>query len=199
MKPLIRFGLAGVALAGLAWCVLLNNAGIAGGNKKLAGQIDGIAAALQSGKKDAAMKLTKTVAKQQGEVYEPMLLFKPRAKHGIGVGPKANQIVPDGIEQLIRVFARDAPSKAKITKHKDALVQMGYRTAAIADIAIALTSKQNFNKKKTKAKWQEFCKEMNESAHQFVKAVKSGSPAEVKKAASSLDSACNRCHSVFRD
>ncbi len=198
MKNWTRFGLAGLALAGAVGCFLLAGKGSAGDDPKvLAKQVDAIASALQKGDKATAGSLAQKLAKSQDEVYDVMLLQKPRDKKGIGVGKTPNEIVPDGIEQLIRVLARDQQSKDKLAKHKDALVHMGYRTAAIGLFAKLMPPKKDQGEK-TKAKWLEFADQMEKASVEFAKAAEGGSPAEVRGTAEKLNNSCNACHSVFR-
>jgi cytochrome c556 len=197
MTTLTRLGLAGTAAAAVAVCFWLAGTGQGGEKeaKALMKKVDAMAEALQKGNKDAAAGMAKNLAKEQeGEVYDVMMLMKPREGKtpGFGVGKVPGEIVPDGIENMIRVLARDTPGKAKLDREKGAYIEMAYRTQAIGTFAHASPPK------KDKAKWNDFSKQMQGGTQDFIKAVQSGSPAEVKTAAEKLNNSCNACHSVFR-
>lgn len=199
-----RFLAVLLAAGGIVGCLAWQNLGFAGRiNKELAEQVDKMAAAIAKGDVKTADKIASTIAKEQEEIYEPMLLFKFRKKKGFGVGDTPGKIFPDGIERLIQKLARDVPAKTFVTKNKDALVEMAHRTAAIARIGTALipVKKKNreFTRSKSEKKWAQASEDMYKASLELVKAVNSGSPASVKAAAAKLDASCTACHSVFRD
>jgi hypothetical protein len=189
-----RYLLTGIATLALGAFLVVIGTSLAG-EDKLGKQIDAIADAV--GKGDAKVKdMASKVAKDQdGEVYDIMMLMKPRKmgkKSGLGVGTPEDGIVPDGIELKIRDMSRDVISGAKLKKEGEAISQMAHRVAAIAEITKQLSPK------KDKKLWDEFTESMRESADELAKAVKDNSPAEVKTAASKLNASCNNCHSKFR-
>ncbi len=193
MTKLTRLSIACLTLLALAGLLLLGNRGEAGSSAaKLQKQVQVIADAIEKGDNKKADELAKKLAEQEEEVYYVMLLFKPRNRKGFGVGDKANEIIPDGIELKIRALSRDLISAAKLAKEKEALIEMAYRTHAITKFAGHLAPK------KGKADWLRFCEESEKACTEFIAAVKSGSTAEVKKTASKINTNCNNCHSKFR-
>lgn len=188
-----RFMFAGTACLALGGLLLVMGTSIAGGEAKLMSEVDKIATALEKGDMAGAKKMAKKIADSEEEVYGVMLLFKPRNKKGYGVGETENAIIPDGIELKIRAMSRDTISAQKLKTEASALEKMAYRTASIALISHPLPT----NKRKAK-QWEEFVDSMQSSSMDLVKAIKSNSPAEVKKASSSLNASCNNCHSEFR-
>lgn len=191
-----RMGMIGLALAGLAAFCVAQGSG-AGENNEVAGLVDKIAAAHKKADKAAAAKEGQAVGKKLEELYEAMDLMKPRAKGGFGVGAKKGAIVPDGIEQMLLKVARDAPTPGFMNKSSDALEEMAYRIAGIAEVSLAKAPTKDQGKKLVKD-WVEWSKDMRDSALELAAASKAKSGANVKTAASKLNNACNSCHTVFR-
>jgi hypothetical protein len=171
--------------------------GGAGEDKALVDGINKIADAFEKGDKATASKLAQGLAKKLEDVEGLMSLFKPRSKKGLGVGPKAGVIVPDGIEIKLLAIGRDAPTQTTLNKEADALVRLAHITAAIGEVAANLPPDRDMGKK-TKKAWIALSKEMVESAPQFAAAVKSKSPNDVKTATNKLVGSCNRCHEIFK-
>lgn len=193
MTRLSRIGLPALAMLAIAGWLIFSTVGTAEGDKGLQKSIQGVADAIGKGDSKGAEEMAKKIAKKEEEVYGVMLLLKPRARKGFGVG-KEGEVFPDGIELKIRALSRDITSKQKLEKESAALVEMAHRTAAVALISGYLAPSAAAKKKD----WMEFNKEMTESTGELVIAIKSGSPAEVKKAATRLNTSCNNCHSKFR-
>jgi hypothetical protein len=166
-------------------------------DKELVAAINKIADALEKGDKAGATKMAQGLAKKLEDLEGVMALFKPRSKKGLGVGPKAGIIVPDGIEIKLLAIGRDAPSAATLTKEADALARMAYITGAIGEVAAAKGWDRDQGKK-TKKNWALFSKEMMEAVPKFAEAAKSKSPNEVKTAAHRLGETCTRCHEIFK-
>lgn len=187
---------AGIAVLAAGAMLVVIGTTMAGGGDDLGKQIDAIAAAMGKGDSAKAKSMASKVAKDQdGEVYEIMMLMKPRKmgkKSGLGVGSPEDSIVPDGIELKIRDMSRDVVSGAKLKKEGEAITELAHRVAAIAEITRQLAPK------KDKKLWDEYTQTMRESADELAKAVKDNSTAEVKSAASKLNASCNSCHSKFR-
>jgi hypothetical protein len=158
--------------------------------------VNGIADLLEKGDTAGAKKAAADAA--QKYTYEDIMhSFKPRKKKGIGVGPKADVIVPDGIELKINALARDGITAAGMKKEGDALVRAGYVTQAIATFANAKPWMPDQGKK-TKAAWMEWSGKMIAVSQEFTAAAKTGSAAEVKAAASKLKDTCDSCHIIFK-
>jgi hypothetical protein len=191
-----RMGMIGLAVTALAAFCVAQGTG-AGEKNPVQGEIDKIAAAHKKGDKAAAEKEGQAVSKKLEELYEAMDLMKPRKKEGFGVGSKPGAIVPDGIEQMLLKIARDAPTPGFMNKSGDALEEMAYRIAAIAEISLAKAPTKDQGKKLVKD-WVEWSKDMREAALELAAASKAKSGANVKTAASKVNNSCNSCHSIFR-
>jgi len=142
-----------------------------------------------------AKKLDKNEA-----VADVMNLFQARkagGKGGLGVG-KMGTVTPDGISVKLISLGRDVPSAATLTKEGDALEEMGYNIAAIAEITAAFPPTKDVGKQ-TKADWLKLTAEVRDSGIKLAEAAKSKVPNDVKTAASKINAACNSCHTLFRD
>lgn len=117
---------------------------------------------------------------------------------GWGVGKKPGDIKPDGIELKLRDLAKKALSKAAGKDEKDALIELGNRTAAVGSIALASPPKKDLPDKKIKD-WKKWSEDMVKSSEDFKKAAKGGDPKAIKEAATKLNSSCVDCHAAFRD
>jgi hypothetical protein len=114
-----------------------------------------------------------------------------------GVGKKPGAINPDGIEVKIQNMSRRPQPQKTIDRESDDLVEMAYRTAAVAEVAkIKLPEEEG--KKKIKD-WVDWCEAMRKSAIELAEAAKAKDPTRVKNAAAKLNSSCNDCHKVFKD
>ena len=190
-------------------CVLLSlyllfGAGISAAiDPKVKTAINKIAEALEKGDNATATKEAATLAKNTEELNDVMHAFKPRTTKkkggvtGLGVGPKAGVVTPDGIELKINAMARDGITSGSLKKEGSALIIAAWQTAAIAEVAIAKAPMKDIGKKK-RADWMKWSEEMKVGSKELAAAVKSGSIADVKTAATKINSSCNSCHSVFR-
>jgi hypothetical protein len=184
---------AGMGLASLALAVQPGLADV-GGNTNAG--INGVADLLEKGNLDGAKKAAKAVA-DKDDVETIMYGFKLRTKKGIGVGAQANVAAPDGIEAKIEALARDGITPAVLMKEKDALGRLGYVVAAVGHIAVAKAPEKDEGKAK-KADWITWAQTMAKSGEEFSAVAKSGSPADIKKAANKIKQNCDSCHSVFK-
>src|SRR5262249_48339763 len=100
-------------------------------------------------------------------------------------------------ELKINAIARDGISAAGAKKEGEALVRMGYVTEAIGTYASAKPWEPDQGKK-TKAAWTEWSDKMVAAAKEFTTAAKSGSAADMKKAASNVKNTCDACHAIFK-
>ncbi|MGF1580512.1 MAG: hypothetical protein ACFCD0_14210 [Gemmataceae bacterium] len=207
MNTITRLVLAGVAV--LAASPLIFSVSATVGDAKIMKTVqtetDKVAEAVGTGKKkDTIVSLTKSTVKKitaaDDEDYKwlnVMTLFSPRRRGGFGVGQKG-EIEIDGIERKIRALTRGPLMAGQLKKESAALIQMGYRTSAIAKISHAMPMKQDKNKREATAKWLKYAKSMDKASMNFVKAVKAKAPKMVQKAATAIDNSCNQCHKDFR-
>jgi hypothetical protein len=151
-----------------------------------------LAAAIKAGDKDAVKTQATALAKL--DMDEVMDVFKPRSKGGIGVGKDKGKIIPDGIELKLQTMGRDAPSAAVLTKEGDALEEMAYVIAAVAEVAAIKGAPGG----KQKDNWATWSKEMKEASSGLTKAVKSKGGAEVKSISTKINNNCAACHAVFK-
>ena len=123
--------------------------------------------------------------------------YKPREKGGLGVGPKANAIRPDGIEaKLINMSKKEMPA-AQLAKEGPAIMRMAETAKAMADIAERNTPKKN-EPKKPIADWTKANKAQRDAAQELIDAVKANKADKVLEATNNLYHSCTNCHSVFR-
>ena len=104
-------------------------------------------------------------------------------------------ITPDGIDAKIMNFSRKAPAKAAIEKDAAALIQMAYRTAAIADVVAKKAPEKDMGDKKVKD-WTTWSANMKTASVDLAGALKAQDPAS--KAASSKVSECRQLRRVPR-
>jgi hypothetical protein len=115
----------------------------------------------------------------------------------MGVGEKAGtNPAKDCIETTLRDLARDVP--AGVAKQAEALETTGYWIAALGEMSIAKGWPKDQGKK-TKKAWTAYSEEMREAGIEFAKAAAAKGGQEIKKAAGKVNSACNNCHSIFKD
>jgi hypothetical protein len=191
-----RYGGAIVALA-LALLVLLGSTEAKqAGNLK--NDIDEIADAIAKNQPDTLKKKAAAVANAIDEVGDVMnlLLLRRGNKGGIGVGPKPEEIRPDGMDQKIADIATKGISQVKLKKEAKALERMAHRTAAILEVAqrkpLATLNPQQVKQ------WQELAKESRAATLELAKAIREGAPPEVGKAAVRTYATCDRCHTLFK-
>jgi cytochrome c556 len=147
---------------------------------------------LVNGKGDA-----KAIA-SKAELGEVMHLFKLRTKKGWGVGDKPGAITPDGIEAKIISLGKKELPKADLDKQAAALEELAKRTKAIGDVTDQFAPKSGTGEKSPK-NWKKWVDEMKAGADDLAKAAKAKDAKGVKDAANKTNTACNECHSVFRD
>jgi hypothetical protein len=136
---------------------------------------------------------------QKFDELEPIMwVYKPKKKGGIGMGK-------DGVDDIELTLGKigSPTGKAKLTPQKLAgmkadLIKVGELSRAVALISEQDKYVQNYGKKNA-AKWKDYTKEMKKGAEELLKAVKSDSVNDVKKAANNLSASCTNCHSDFRE
>jgi cytochrome c556 len=190
----------GTAVLGVAIGLMVVGSGGAAEDKAdIPSSVQKIADALAKKDTDQAKKLAEQVAKNN-ELEDVMHLMSKRAGKAkvFGVGPKPGAIQPDGIEAKLTSMGKRALPQSQINKESAALTEMGYRIAAIAEVAHAKPPEKEDAKKKKKD-WMEWSGNMQKIALELASAAKAKKPAEIKKFTAELNSTCNACHGVFRD
>ena len=120
-----------------------------------------------------------------------------RTKKGLGVGKTPGKIVPDGIELKLTALGRDALAPASLVAEAEALEEMAYVIAAVADVAGAKPPAK-FEGKQTKKDWITWTQDTRVGADEFAKAVKGKEAQEIKAAAKKLNTVCSTCHEMFK-
>jgi cytochrome c556 len=134
----------------------------------------------------------------KADLGDLMQAFKPRSKGGLGIGPTADAIKPDGIEQKFIDLGKSKRglSKADLAKQADALAKAADATRAISDVTLLYADKEG---KKNPSKWKQYVGEMNKAAEDLSKAARKSDSDGIKKAVNKLNDSCINCHSDFRD
>src|SRR5262245_9214691 len=165
-----RMWIAGLGVTALGALLMAQGSG-AGENKEVVAAVDKIAEAFKKGSKDVAKQQADALAKKTEEIIDVMDLMKPRKKSGVGVGEKPGAINPDGIEQMLLKLGRDAPPAGTLAKEAAAYEQMGYRVAAIAEVAHAKAPGKDSGKK-LKKDWISWSNDMRDAALELSAAAK---------------------------
>jgi hypothetical protein len=184
----VRLGLGAVVAAALGLVMAAEY--VRAGDPKTRDAVDKIAKAIQKGEKAEAAKLD--------EIDEVMAGFKLRTKKGFGVGAKAGAIEPDGIELKLDSIEQKGINAATLKKEADALIEAGYRSTAILEVAHKRGWQEADKGKKTKKAWARLSEESRDASAGFVEAVKGGNADKVKAAATKLNSSCAACHAIFK-
>lgn len=154
--------------------------------------IDKIAELFAKGDKDAAKKEAEAVAKKTEEIGEVMHQMGLRKKQALGVGPKPGAITPDGIEAKLTALGKRPLAANAMGKEAEALEQMGYRIAAIGQVAQAKLPGKDNNQ------WKGWAEDMTKSGLELAAAAKAKKAADLKAAATKVEGSCNACHEKFR-
>jgi cytochrome c556 len=135
---------------------------------------------------------------KKADLGDLMQAFKPRSKGGLGIGPTADAIKPDGIEQKFIDLGKSKKglSKADLSKQGEALGKAASATKAISEVTLLYADKEG---KKNPTKWKQYASDMKTAAEALSGALKSGDADGIKKAVGKINASCNDCHSDFRD
>ena len=192
-----RVGAMGLGLVALSVGIFVSgqsdNRALAAAQKGAGDKVLKLAAAIKAGNKAEIATLTKALAKMDHD--EVMEVLKPRSKGGLGFGRAPGKFTPDGIELKLQVIGRDAPSAAALTKEGEALDEAAYILAALGEVMAV--KGPPLDKKGQKKDWAAWSQELKETGENLAKAAKKGG-AEVKSAASKINSNCAACHAVFK-
>jgi hypothetical protein len=147
-----------------------------------------------AGGEDDLRNQAQDVAKQHAIKFV-MAQFKPRENGGLGVGASAAR---DCIETEILFLSKKPLAADQLTDQKAELQKMAEAALAVSYVAPNYAPKTEEPGMPIKD-WMRLCDDMKQGSKDLIDAVKGGDPAVVKKAASALNSACESCHSEFRD
>ena len=191
--------LVGGAVLALAVGTLSSGAGSAEQGKGALADIEKAATEFEKGNTEAGKKAAKEIA-GKFELDDAMHAFGLRTKGGLGYGEKPGEFMPDGIEaQLINLGkAKEDKIKGQLDKQSKALTRAAYVSMVLGYVAGDKGPLKKEGNKDPKD-WNKWSKDMIEASEALAKAAKAKSGADVKKAATSLNSSCNNCHGVFRD
>jgi hypothetical protein len=147
-----------------------------------------------SAKEDDVRKQAQDVAKTHAIKFV-MAQFKPRENGGLGVGASAAR---DCIETEVLFLSKKLLTPDQLTTQKAELQKMAEAALTISHVAPNYAPKTDEPGMPIKD-WMRLCDEMKQGSKDLIEAVKGDAPAAVKKSAAGLNSACESCHSEFRD
>lgn len=184
-------------IVGALGSLLLLGRGHAAQDTPIMKDVQKIADAVAKDDMAGAKKLAEKILKDHEDgLWDAMRTMKPREGEkvkGFGFGKKEDKWGDlDGIEEKVRDLAEKGVKDIK--KEQAALVEMGHRMQAIAQVGLLF----KVEKKNQQGMWDSYAKGMQDLTQDFVKAAKSGDPAAIKTAANKLDANCNKCHEKFR-
>jgi cytochrome c556 len=135
---------------------------------------------------------------KSADLGDVMQAFKPRSKGGLGIGPTADAIKPDGIEQKLIDLGKSKKglSKLDLAKQSDALAKAAEVTGAISQVTLLYADKEG---KKNPTKWKQFAGDMKKASADLATAARQSDGDGIKKAVNKLNASCNDCHADFRD
>jgi len=184
------------------WFLAAGNSGAADDKGDMRALVQKLADTIAKGDAEQAKTLTAEIAKD-ADLKAVMYLMKKRENKGkakgyFGVGKEAGSIQPDGIEAKIINLSKRPVSDKQLDKESEALVEMAYRLAAVAEIAKAKPSEKANNAAKKKD-WADYADSMRKGAGELAEGAKEKKAPAIKDAASKINSSCNNCHGSFRD
>jgi cytochrome c556 len=198
MRTHARVWLASAVLLAVGVWSLSGGSGTAANGQKLGAAIQKLADTVAKPDVASARKDAEALAKTI-ELDSVMDLFKLRAKGGLGVGTSPGAVTPDGIEAKVMAMAKKPLTQQELDAQSAGLTKAGQVIAAVALVARHKCPVMQKTGDKDPKKWQELTQEMHTGALAVAAAAKAKQPAELKTAATKLNSTCNNCHSVFRD
>lgn len=181
----------------LSICLVLASGSAAAVEPEIKAALEKIAAAIEKGDDASARQQAKALAKKIDTLDEVMHGFKLRSKKGLGVGPKAGAVTPDGIELKLNALSRDSLTPKQMEKEAKAIEQMAYLAAAINEVGLASTPKKDVGKKK-KSDWINWSEGAIKTSKELAAAAKAMNIAGVKTAATKVNGFCNSCHTNFK-
>ncbi len=197
MRSLTRWTISLVAISALGIGLMTNvGSGNATEDKDVKATVLKIADAFEKSDAAGAKKLAESLKDE--DLEDIMHLFKPRKDKGLGIGPKAGAVKPDGIELKVIALAMTAPPQKELDESSGDLAKAAYVAAAIAEVALTKAPEKK-EKDKDPKDWRTWAEGVRQGAIELADAAKAKKPADVKKAAEKMDTSCKSCHKVFRD
>ncbi len=148
------------------------------------------------GDTDAAKKEAAAQAKKIDDVKYAMTTLALRREYGLGMGPKAGAITPDGIEAKLISISKKPMAAKDLAAQADALAQAGNVMAAVADISLAKVPKKQGEK--DPKKWTEYSNAMHAASLKLSAAAKAKDANGVLAAAKDLYGSCSDCHAIWK-
>jgi hypothetical protein len=174
MTSCLRAPLFAMTLTALLGLTYISTSASSEGGDELPAVVKKIAASIKKGDVDGARKLAKATAanpKLIEEIPDLMHMYRPTDKGGLGIE-----------KALKKTTAKEAD-------------ELGNQVIAMAELTLAKGWPKDQGKR-TKKAWNEFTEEMRAAAQDLAKA-KNDKAAYA--AATKVNNACTRCHTVFKD
>ena len=167
------------------------------GEDKEVTAIKKLAEVYKKGKAADTKKAAEETAKMFADISDAMALFRPRNKHGMGWGSTAGKNpATDGLEKKIQEFTKAVPPAT--VAEADNNVEAASWIGALGEIMIAKAPKDG-GAGKTKKAWIGYAEDMQKASAEFAKAAAAKKGPDMVKAANKINSACNSCHSKFKE
>jgi hypothetical protein len=140
---------------------------------------------------EAGKDITKRAAvlrKGFGNVRAAMNMYNPRARGGIGFGPRSM-----AIERRLVDLEEDGVSAETLKKESAELARVAHINLVMAEIVIGYAPKKPVLGRGTK-EWERDLDLVKTGSSDLLKAVKAADPKAVKAAAARINNGCNNCH-----
>jgi hypothetical protein len=137
--------------------------------------------------KDVTAKAA-ALKKRFAGVRAAMNIFNPRYRGGIGLGPRGS-----GIERKLISLEEKGLSAEALKKESAELTSVAHITLVMAEVTRGFAPAKPLLGK-GKKEWERDVDAMKAGSRNLLKALKAGSPKEVKAAAARINNACNNCH-----
>lgn len=166
------------------------------GEKELRDGLAKLAVALEKKDEAEAKKLVADLAKKF-DMEAIMFMHAERSKGGLGVSLKPDEAKPDGIEKKVVALAKKPMPPDQLNAEAEALAQMGFRMAAIAEVTLARAPEKDEGGKKRKD-WLDQAAGYRTASLQLAEGAQAKKSEAVQQAAKKADATCARCHDVFK-
>lgn len=187
-----------VAMVVGLWMLGAAGTSTAGDKKKLAASLDKIANLLEKNDVAGAKKEAEAFAKSKDfDLSDAMVVFKLRAKGGVGVGSKPGEINPDGIEAFSMNLEK--AQQKTVDSYPAEMARMALVTAAVAEMIVNQCPVKKKMKDKDPKEWKQWSEDMHAAALELAAAAKNKKLNDIKAAAKKLNNSCVSCHSPFRE
>jgi hypothetical protein len=175
---------------GLALAVTLALGVLAAGRaqdaKGLAGQVLELARQAGAGKDVAARAAA--LGKRFKSARAAMRLYNPRARGGIGFGPRGA-----GIERRLVDLGEQPPGAEALKKDAAELARVAHVNLVMAEAVRCYAPEKPFLGR-GKKEWDRDLEAMKAGSRALLKALEAGDPKAVQAAATRINNACNSCH-----